>query len=90
VTITAKLSRRLYEQFGDADAEELVNLLNNVDNNSRASLRELNESNFARFDAKMEQRFAEFRVEMHALRSDLIKWMFIFFTGSALANILLR
>ena len=123
MTITAKLSRRFYEQFGDQIVDELVNLLNNVDENSRSSLKELNEANFARFDAKMEQRivesearltqrFAEFevrvdrrfaetdqrvtqlgadlRVEMHAMRSDMLKWMFIFFTGSALANILLK
>jgi len=105
VTITAKLSRRFYEQFGDQVVDELVNLLNNVDDNSRASLKEVNEANFVRFDAKMEQRFAEseartgrritqlgadLRVEMHAMRSDMLKWMFIFFTGSALANILLK
>ena len=57
--ITAKLSRRFYEQFGDDVVNELVNLLNTVDANSRSDLRELNELNFARFDAKVEQRFAE-------------------------------
>ena len=103
--VTAKLSRRFYEQFGDELADELVNLFNNVDANSRSELRELNTQNFALFDAKMEQRFAEsdaklekrlaelgagLRVEMHALRSDVIKWMFLFFTGSALVNVLLR
>jgi hypothetical protein len=42
----------------------------------------------------MEQRIAELRAdlrtEMHAQKADLIKWMFLFFTGSALANVLLR
>ena len=33
---------------------------------------------------------AEMRAEMRALKADLIKWMFLFFTGSALANVLLK
>ena len=110
--ITAKLSRRFYEQFGDDVVNELVTLLNNVDANSRSDLKELNEANFARFDAKsdanfarfdakleqvrsdldakLERRIGELRVEVHALKAELIKWMFLFFTGSALANILLK
>jgi len=57
--VTAKLSRRFYEQFGDDIANELVNWFNAVDAQYRSDLRDLNEQNFARFDAKMEQRFAE-------------------------------
>jgi hypothetical protein len=71
-----------------------VDLINNMDTVGRAELREMNELIFARFDAKMEQRIAELRAdlrtEMHAQKADLIKWMFLFFTGSALANVLLR
>ena len=37
---------------------ELVDWFNNVDATYRADLRELNELNFARFDAKLEQRLA--------------------------------
>jgi hypothetical protein len=33
---------------------------------------------------------AAMRAEMHAQKADLIKWMFLFFTGSALANVLLK
>jgi len=99
--VTAKLSRRFYEQFGDDIVDELVNLLNNVDASSRSDLRELNEANFARFDARLEQRFAEsdarlerrlgdLRGELHALRADLVKWMFLFWTGTALASLLLK
>ena len=57
--VTAKLSRKFYELFGDEIANELVTWFNDVDANYRADLRELNELNFARFDAKVEQRFAE-------------------------------
>jgi hypothetical protein len=42
-----------------------------VDLTYRTDLRELNELNFARFDAKLEQRLAE-------LRTDLVCWMFGF------------
>jgi len=58
VPVTAKLSRRFYEVFGDEIAIGLVNWFNAVDATYRADLRELNELNFARFDAKVEQRFS--------------------------------
>ena len=38
---------------------------------------ELNELNFARFDAKLEQRLAQ-------VKSDLVKWMFVFWAPTAL------
>ena len=61
-----------------------------VDTASRTQLREINESNFARFDAKLEQRaaeilakvdtkFAELRVEIHranaATKEGVRRWM---------------
>ena len=54
--VTATLSRKFYEKFGDDLTNELVNWLNQVDATYRSELRELNEGNFARFDAKLEQR----------------------------------
>ncbi|HEX9730018.1 MAG TPA: hypothetical protein VGA37_16085 [Gemmatimonadales bacterium] len=57
--VTAKLSRKFYEVFGDEIANELVTWFNDVDATYRADLRQLNELNFARFDAKVDQRFAE-------------------------------
>ena len=57
--VTAKLSRRFYEQFGDELANELVDWFNTVDATYRSDLDRLNELNFARFDAKLERRFAE-------------------------------
>ena len=57
--VTAKLSRKLYETLGDEVANELVEWFNAVDATYRSDLRELNELNFARFDAKLEQRVAE-------------------------------
>lgn len=63
--VTAKLSLKFYEKFGDDIANELVEWFNMVDATYRSDLRELNELNFARFDAKLEQRVAELRAEMH-------------------------
>jgi hypothetical protein len=69
---------------------ELVEWLNQVDSTYRSELKELNEVNFARFDAKLEQRIAELRTEIHGLKAELIKWMFLFWAGTALASLLLR
>jgi hypothetical protein len=57
--VTAKLSLRFYEKFGEEIANELVEWFNSVDATYRSELRDLNELNFARFDAKLEQRVAE-------------------------------
>ena len=66
--VTAKLSLLFYEKLGEQVATELVDWFNSVDATYRSDLRELNELNFARFDAKLEQRLAELgaglRVEM--------------------------
>ena len=82
-----------------------------MDATYRADLRELNELNFARFDAKLEQRIADVRAEIRAglaslkgemiaemgkVRGDLtaeiaraqsttVKWMFTFWTPTAIA-----
>jgi len=54
--VTARLSLRFYEKLGEDVANELVEWFNSVDATYRSDLRELNELNFARFDAKVEQR----------------------------------
>jgi len=51
--VTAKLSRKFYEKFGDDITNELVDWFNRVDATYRTELRELNELNFGRFDAKL-------------------------------------
>ena len=66
--VTARLSRKFYETFGDDIANELVEWFNQVDATYRADLREFNELNFQRFDAKLEQRLSEFR---NGLRDEL-------------------
>ena len=116
--VTAKLSRRFYERLGDEIANELVEWFNAVDATYRSDLRETNESNFARFmawvdqrfaeqdlriekrfaeqDAKFDKRFAEqevwigkrfgeMQVQMAEFRADMMKWMFVYWTGTMLA-----
>lgn len=75
IPVTARLSRKFYETFGDDLTNELVELLNQVDMNYRSELRELNELNFARFEGKLDQRIAE-------VRAELFKWMFLFWIGT--------
>src|SRR5881409_2717111 len=65
--VTAKLSRKFYDTFGDEIATELVEWFNLVDATYRGDLRELNELNFARFDAKVEQRWAQFETKFAQL-----------------------
>jgi len=60
---------------------------------------------FASVRCRLEQRLAEFgaelrtelrseiqglRLEMHAMKADLIKWMFLFWAGTALGGLLLK
>jgi hypothetical protein len=102
--VTAKLSRKFYETFGEEVTNELVDWFNSVDATYRSDLRELNELNFSRFDAKLEQRLAEFDARwsghwtqldakldrrLAELKSDLIKWMFAFWAPTALAVVAL-
>ena len=56
--VTAKLSRGFYERFGDELTNELVEWFNSVDATYRSDLREFNETNFARFEAKLDQRIS--------------------------------
>jgi hypothetical protein len=100
VPVTAKLSKRFYDRFGDEIANELVDWFNKVDATYRSDLKEINELNFARFDAKQEQRFAQFEAKFEArfaeLRSDLAqerveqtRWMFLSWATLLASNIAL-
>jgi hypothetical protein len=88
----ARLSKRLYDVLGEDVANELVDWFNTVDLTPRfargglyrADLRELNELNYARFEAKLEQRLAELRTEIAGLRTELVRWMFGFWVTTLL------
>ena len=76
------MSRKFYERFGEDVTNELVDWFNNVDATYRSNLKELVELQYARFEARLEQRLAE-------LKSDLVKWMFAFWAPTALAVVAL-
>ncbi len=67
MAITARLSHKLHQTLGDEAAEDLVNWMQQVDA-QRAELRELNDLNFSRVDARFDARFTEAR---HATQADL-------------------
>jgi hypothetical protein len=80
--ITVKLSERFYQKLGHELVDEMVNWFNQVDATYRGDLRAINELNFSRFDAKLEQRLAradakweqrlgELRAELGALGGEL-------------------
>ena len=88
--VTARLSKRFYDVLGEEIANELVNWFNQVDDTYRTDLRELNELNFSRFDAKLEQRLAELKAELKTELADVksgLKWMLAFWAPTALAVI---
>jgi predicted metal-dependent HD superfamily phosphohydrolase len=116
-------TKRFYDKFGHDNVTELAKWLNGMDLTYRTQLRDLNEANFARFEAKLDQRIGEvkselrreitetkaelvqeiadtkvglrdeisqLRTEMRAgfaelenrLTGRLIRWMFVFWTGT--------
>jgi hypothetical protein len=88
--VTARLSRKFYERFGDELTNELVEWFNQVDATYRSEFRDLFEVHFARFDAKLEQRIGELRAELtgklesklSGLEARLVRWMFLFWVGT--------
>ena len=89
--VTAKLSRKFYEKFGDDIANELVDWFNMVDATYRTELRELNEMNYARFDAKLEQRVVELEARLTEriaqLETTLTKRLFGFWIAQAATTV---
>lgn len=97
--VTAKLSKLFYDRLGEQIANELVDWFNQVDATYRADLRDLNDRNFALFDAKLDQRFArvderfvslraEMKDDLRAVEIRMIRWMFAMWMTTALAILL--
>ena len=88
----AKLAKKFYDRLGEDIANELVEWFNQVDTTYRSDLKEVNEINFARFDAKLEHRVqglrSELKSEIHQSAAELkevlerrlgeqTRWMFV-------------
>ena len=78
--VTAKLSRKFYERLGDDIADELVDWFNAVDATYKSELKETNDLNWKRFEDRLDSR-------IDRLRADLMKWMFIYWSGTVAAII---
>jgi hypothetical protein len=76
--VTAVLSKKFYEKFGEDMTNELVTWFNTVDATYRADINRLNDLNFQRFEATLKQALAE-------LKTDMLKWMFGFWATTTLA-----
>jgi hypothetical protein len=62
--VTPTFSEDFYKRLGHGIAEEFVNWFNQAHTAFRTNLKELNELNYARFEAKLEQRIAELRATL--------------------------
>ena len=64
--VMLKPSKELVKHLGDQVTSELVGWFNTMDASQKGELRDMNEQNFARFDAKLEQRVAELHAKLDA------------------------
>ena len=78
--VTAKLSRKFYEKLGDDVTAEIVDWFNAVDATYKADLNTMNDLNWERFKATLHE-------EIALLRAEMMKWMFIYWTGTVAAII---
>ncbi len=70
--VTAKLSKEFYDALGEGVANELVDWFNQVEATYRLDLRDLNDRNFQRFDAKMGERMAQSEARMERRIAELL------------------
>ena len=96
--VTARLSGKFYERFGDDIANELVEWFNAVDSTYQTQLKEVNDLNWARVEARFdmfESRMKAFESRMDAFesrmeaqfqkfRSEMLLWMFAFWTATVI------
>ena len=91
--VTARLSQKFYERFGDEIAGEFVDWFNAVDSTYQHQLRELNDLNWERFKAELRaaiaqsetrlgDKIAQLEIHLSEKHSELMKWMFIYWLGS--------
>ena len=74
--VTARLSKAFYDRMGEQVANELVEWFNTVDSTYRSDLKELNELNFARFDAKLEQRLSHMEAHIERRLGEQSRWLY--------------
>jgi hypothetical protein len=84
--MTAKLAQTLQEKLGSEGAAEMITWFDETQRGARQELRELNELNFSRFDARMGERMAVLEQKLSerisgveqkiaAVDARLLRWM---------------
>jgi hypothetical protein len=69
--VTARLSKRFYERFGDEATNDLVNWLNDFDTEFSKRVNALNDRIWERFSAQLDTRAAELRAEIKGGLADV-------------------
>ena len=91
MAIATNFSKGFYDKLGHEVVEEMVNWFNQTDVEYRTQLRDLNDRNYSRFEAKLEQRFSEQDAKWERRQNDqfsrLLKWMFVFWSTSLVSMI---
>ena len=102
MAIATNFSKEFYDKLGHEVVEEMVNWFNQTDVEYRTQLRDLNDRNYVRFEAKLEQRFSEQDAKWEARSaqqdvrwerrqneqvSHLLKWMFVFWSTTLVSMI---
>jgi len=96
--VTARLSGKFYDRFGDDIANVLVEWFNAVDSTYQTQLKEINNQNWARMEARFdvfESRMKAFESRMDAFeariearlqkfRSEMLLWMFAFWSATVI------
>lgn len=72
------LPEYLRNQLGEQGASELVTLINETTRESKNSVLETAAD---RFERRLSEFKGEVKAEIHEVKSDIIKWMFIFWLG---------
>jgi hypothetical protein len=73
--VTARLSKKFYEHFGDEIAGEFVDWFNAVDTTYQQQLRDQNDLNWERFKAELHSAIAQ-------SESRLTKWLFLYWSST--------
>jgi hypothetical protein len=72
--VTASLSKAFYDRLGEQITNEIVDWFNSVD----TELREHNDQQWSRFEAKLE-------AALKSMKSELLTWMFAFWATTMLS-----
>ena len=68
----------LREKLGEAVVQALIEVLNQIEDRTKERAIESVEQ---RFEKRLIEEISKLRVEVHNMRADVVKWMFLFWIG---------